>query len=170
MRNDILKLFGVLAVLASRITMEIIIFIGIQATGKSTFYKDHFFDTHVRINLDMLKTNNREKLLISACLEGKQPFVIDKINHTIKSREKYITLAKENKFKAIAYYFQSKVADSIVRNDKRNNEQKIPEIAIKGTYNKLELPNYSEGFDKIFYVKINENKFIIEEWNETEHG
>jgi len=36
--------------------MEAVIFTGIQAVGKSTFYKEHFFTTHVRINLDMLKT------------------------------------------------------------------------------------------------------------------
>jgi len=35
--------------------MEAIIFIGIQATGKSTFFQQRFFATHVRINLDMLK-------------------------------------------------------------------------------------------------------------------
>jgi len=29
--------------------MQVIIFIGIQATGKSIFYKENFFDTHVRI-------------------------------------------------------------------------------------------------------------------------
>jgi predicted kinase len=46
--------------------MEAVIFVGIQGTGKSTFYKERFFDTHVRINLDMLKTRHREKLLVQA--------------------------------------------------------------------------------------------------------
>ena len=41
--------------------MEAVILIGIQGAGKSTFYKDRFFNTHVRINLDMLKTRHREK-------------------------------------------------------------------------------------------------------------
>jgi hypothetical protein len=36
--------------------MEAIILIGIQGAAKSTFYRDRFFDTHVRINLDMLKS------------------------------------------------------------------------------------------------------------------
>ena len=39
---------------------ECIIFVGIQGSGKSTFYKENFFKTHVRINLDMLKSRNRE--------------------------------------------------------------------------------------------------------------
>ena len=37
---------------------EAVILIGIQATGKSEFYKNKFADTHMRINLDMLKTRN----------------------------------------------------------------------------------------------------------------
>ncbi len=62
--------------------MESILFIGIQATGKSTFFREQFFATHVRINLDMLKTHNRERILLAACLEAKQPFVIDNTNLT----------------------------------------------------------------------------------------
>jgi hypothetical protein len=66
--------------------MEAIIFIGIQATGKSTFFQQRFFVTHVRINLDMLKTRNRERILLVACLEDKQPFVIDNTNLTREAR------------------------------------------------------------------------------------
>ncbi len=62
--------------------MELILFIGIQATGKSSFYLERFFRTHVRINGDMLKTRHREELLVRACLEGKTPFVVDKMNLT----------------------------------------------------------------------------------------
>ena len=40
--------------------MEMVLFVGIQATGKSSFYLERFFRTHVRINLDMLKTHHRE--------------------------------------------------------------------------------------------------------------
>ena len=30
--------------------MELVIFMGVQATGKSTFYKQRFMDTHIRLN------------------------------------------------------------------------------------------------------------------------
>ncbi len=62
--------------------MEAIIFIGLQASGKSSFYKEKFIDTHIRINLDMLKTRYREKVLFDACLKAKQPLVIDNTNPT----------------------------------------------------------------------------------------
>lgn len=48
--------------------MKAIIFIGILATGKFTFFQQRFFATQVRINLDMLKTRNRERILLAACL------------------------------------------------------------------------------------------------------
>ena len=74
--------------------MEAVIFIGLQAAGKSTFYLRRFFRTHVRINMDMLGTKHRERLLLDACLAGKQPFVIDKVNAAATDRATYIHLAK----------------------------------------------------------------------------
>ena len=55
--------------------MEAVIFIGIQATGKSTFYKERFSDTHARINLDMLKTRHREDTLLDACIHTRMSVV-----------------------------------------------------------------------------------------------
>jgi predicted kinase len=49
--------------------MEAIIFIGLQASGKSTFYKENFFNSHLRISNDLLKTKNRESRLIDFCIE-----------------------------------------------------------------------------------------------------
>jgi len=144
--------------------MQEIIFIGIQATGKSSFYLENFHKTHLRLSMDMLKTRNREEILFTACLHGKQPFVIDNTNPTKTDREKYITTAKKHKFSTTGYYFKSSLADSLKRNSKRTGKENIPEIGIRGTYNKLELPEYSEGFDQLYYVSIVNNCFKVEEW------
>jgi hypothetical protein len=45
----------------------------------------------------------------------------------------------------------------------RTGKEKGPEIAIRGTHEKLEMPAYDEGFDKLFYVEIINNKFIIKD-------
>jgi hypothetical protein len=60
--------------------MEAIIFVGIQGSGKTTFYRERFLDRHVRISLDLLKTRNRESAALKTCLETGQPFVIDNTN------------------------------------------------------------------------------------------
>ena len=89
--------------------MEAVIFIGLQAAGKSSFYRQRLFRTHVRINMDMLRTKHRERLLLDACLAGKQPFVIDKVNAAATDRATYIHLAKAAGFHVVGYYFQSKL-------------------------------------------------------------
>ena len=94
--------------------MEMVLFIGIQATGKSSLYLERFFRTHVRINGDMLKTRHREDLLIKACLEGKTPFVVDKMNLTRADRAAYIDLAKAAGFRISGYSFESDLAAALL--------------------------------------------------------
>jgi predicted kinase len=147
--------------------MEAVIFIGIQATGKSTFFQQRFFATHIRINLDMLKTRNRERILLAACLEAKQPFVIDNTNLTREARAGYIRQAKAARFSVIGYYFNSALQTALERNRQRSGKSLIPEKGILGAYRKLELPNFEEGFDQLFYVEIAEDgQFIVKEWSD----
>lgn len=146
--------------------MEAVIFCGIQATGKTTFFKEQFFKTHLRISLDQLNTRNKEMKFIETCILTFQPFVIDNTNPTKKDRAKYIAIAKANKFKVIGYYFQSKLADALARNNQRTGKEKIPEIGIAGTYKRLSLPSFDEGFDELYYVTIEDNTFTIKEWSD----
>lgn len=142
--------------------MEAIIFIGIQASGKSTFYQKNFLNTHIRINLDMLKTRHREQIFLKACLEAKQPFVIDNTNPTPADRNRYIIPAKANKFQVVAYYFDTNLEKCKQRNSQRSQKQIVPLVALLGTYKKLILPSWKEGFDKIYSVIDSDS--TVEEW------
>ncbi|MGK7931933.1 MAG: hypothetical protein AB4041_10945 [Microcystaceae cyanobacterium] len=95
--------------------MNGIIFIGIQASGKSSFCVKNFYQTHLRLNMDMLKTRHREKILFEACLLAKQPFVIDNTNPTKEDRKKYIEKLRKNQFRVIGYYFESKLIGKIIK-------------------------------------------------------
>ena len=54
-----------------------IIMMGLQGSGKSTFYEKYLSKDHVRVNLDTLKTRNKEHLLIDECLsEGMVRFLL----------------------------------------------------------------------------------------------
>jgi predicted kinase len=151
--------------------MEAVIFIGIQGAGKSTFFKEYFFNTHIRINLDMLKTRHRERIIFQACLTAKQKFVIDNTNPTIEDRQRYIFEAKNQGFLVIAYYFQVKLEDCKIRNQQRPPKQIIPLPGILATQKKLTLPSWEEGFDAIYTVKNDLNQpFIIEAWQHPDNN
>ena len=44
----------------ARWPMEAVMFIGIQGSGKSSYFKERFFSTHVRISLDQLKNKSHK--------------------------------------------------------------------------------------------------------------
>jgi predicted kinase len=149
--------------------MELILLIGIQATGKSTFSRERFFDSHVRLNLDSLRTRRRESILWEACLESKTPVVVDNTNVTRKERARYIKAALAARYKVIGYYFESRLAQALTRNEQRQGRQKVPRAGILGTSAKLELPDPSEGFSELYYVRLLSTKdqpvgFAVEPW------
>ena len=118
--------------------MEAIIFIGIQAVGKSTFYQERFFATHVRINLDMLKTRPREALLLQACIAARQPFVVDNTNILKRDRARYIELTRPAGFRIVGYYFQSRLQDALQRNRQRTGKANIPDMGVIAKHRRLE--------------------------------
>ncbi len=148
--------------------MEAVIFVGIQAAGKSTFYRERFFASHVRISLDLLRTRRRERSLLAWCLQHGQRFVVDNTNVTTAERAVYITPARAAGFRVIGYVFEANVPASITRNAGRSQAEQVPARAIGGTKKRLEWPRRDEGFDELHFVRIAPGGgFIIEEWHDA---
>ena len=146
--------------------MRMVIFIGLQASGKSSFYRERFFATHVRVGLDLLRTRHREKRFVELCLETRQPFVIDNTNPTRADRQRYLAPAKAAGFAVAGYYFRSAVEDCKRRNEARVGKAKIPLVGLLGTAARLELPSLGEGFDELHYVTPNDDGFTVEGWRD----
>ena len=145
--------------------MEAVIFVGAQASGKSSFYKERFFATHVRVNLDMLRTRHRERRLLEFCFETRMRFVVDNTNPTRRERARYVAPAREAGFRVIGYGFRSAVEDCVRRNEGRAAGHRVPLVGVLATHAKLEVPSFEEGFDELRYVRIGEEGgFVVEEW------
>ena len=147
-----------------RTEKKAIIFIGLQASGKSTFYRQRLAKDYVHINLDTLHTRNKERLLLEECLREGRSFVVDNTNPTALDREKYISAARKHGYQVDGYFFQSVVADCMARNRRRQGKACVPDKAIACTSNRLELPSYGEGFDHLYFVRMERDEFAIENW------
>src|SRR5688572_25328794 len=99
--------------------MEAVIFVGLQGAGKTTFYVERFLHTHLRISLDVLRTRHREQQMVQACLETRQPFVVDNTNPTAAERARYVVPARAAGFRVVGYFFEPDVPASIKRNANR---------------------------------------------------
>lgn len=145
--------------------MEVVMLIGIPASGKSCFYRERFSSTHLRINRDMLGTKHRQESLFVWCLDHGQSCVIDNTNSTRDVRGFWIAGARKYGVELTAYFFQSRIADCLERNRCRSGRARIPDAGVLGHHSMLELPSRDEGFATLYHVALAEDGFTVTPWN-----
>jgi len=151
--------------------MELVILMGLQASGKSTFYRQYFTATHELVSKDLFRNNRnrsrRQTQLIEEALQTGNSVVVDNTNPTVEDRAALIELGNKYSAQMIGYYFQSQVPHCLERNQQRLGKARVPDIAIYVTIKKLVPPSYSEGFQQLFYVQMTcESGFVVHPWNE----
>jgi predicted kinase len=149
-------------------TKACILLIGLQASGKTTFFQQYLKDSCEHISLDILHTRNKERHALEECISREVSFAVDNTNPTISERQKYIQASHDAGYQVIGCYFKSNISECARRNTQREGKTKVPDVAIIATSNKLELPSVSEGFDRLYYVSVSlGGMFDIEEWRDT---
>ncbi len=141
--------------------MELIIFIGLQGAGKSTFFRAHFAATHDLVSKDLMPNNQhparKQRQLIEESLQAGHSVVVDNTNATIANRAELIQLGRAYGASIVGYYFETSLSQALARNRQRTGKERVPDVAIFATKKKLVPPTYKEGFDKLFYVIANDD-------------
>lgn len=132
---------------------EAVILVGLQGSGKTTYYSKHFASTHAHISRDVQKTAEQEAALMQECFGSGRSLVLDNTNATKAVRARYIHDAKAAGFRVIGYFFDTPVRTAIGRNNHRKDKKPIPVPAILRSAKYLEAPALEEGFDEIHVVK-----------------
>ena len=134
---------------------------GLQAAGKSTFFRTYFAETDVLVSKDLLSNNKhrsrRQAQLIEEALQKGSSVVVDNTNPTLEDRAELIQLGRMYSAEIVGYYFLPQVSQSLARNKQRTGKEKVPDIAIFATMKKFVPPTYEEGFDMLFYVVTNDD-------------
>jgi predicted kinase len=128
---------------------EAIVFVGLQGSGKTTYYHQHFAASHEHISRDVQKTSERELALFRDCLAGKRCFVLDDTNATRAARAVFVREAKAAGFMLRAYFFDTPVRTAIGRNNHRKDKKPIPVPAILRVGKGLQPPSVEEGFEEV---------------------
>jgi predicted kinase len=144
--------------------MQLVVFCGAQGAGKTSFYRYRFFDTHVRVNLDMLGTRARERILVEACIAARQPFVVDNTNPTVEARRRYVEPAKAAGFEVVGYVFPATPREALAVNARRPLHEQLASKRVLETLARIEPPPPAEGFDALYTVRMDgEGGFAVED-------
>ena len=133
--------------------LELIIFVGLQGSGKTTWYRAHFAATHVHVSKDLMPNarnrDARQLAEVEKALAAGKSVVVDNTNPTVDSRAPLIALGRRHGARVIAVYFEPHVPTSLMRNRARQGKARVPDVAIFRTKKQLVPPSLDEGFDEI---------------------
>jgi predicted kinase len=100
--------------------MKLVIFIGLQASGKSTFFRNYLAATHILVSKDLMRNNRnrarRQAQLVEAALQAEHSVVVDNTNPTVEDRASLIELGNQYGVRIVGYYFESNLKDCLERN------------------------------------------------------
>jgi predicted kinase len=130
----------------------LVIFVGLPASGKSTYYFKHFGDTHVHVSKDLLSRGGRQEPLIEKALAAGRSVVVDNTNPSPAARAPLIALGRRHGARIVGYFFEIDVKTALVRNRGREGKARVPDVALFVTKKKLVPPSYDEGFDEIHVI------------------
>lgn len=148
--------------------LELVLLIGLQAAGKTTFYRQRFAATHAHVSKDLMRNaRNRERRQneqIVAALAAGESVVLDNTNVAVEGRATAIRLAREHRARMIGYYFESRLDVCLDRNARREGRVRVPDVALRAMAARLERPTLDEGFDALWYVALVGNEWVVKEW------
>lgn len=146
--------------------MELVIFVGVQAAGKSSLYRARFADTHILVSKDLLRNARdrqaRQMALIERALRRGESVVVDNTNPRIEDRLPLIAMGRGFGARIVGYHFEASLCDCVRRNASRQGRARVPVVAIYATARKLEPPSGAEGFDAVFTVRLVARGFEVE--------
>lgn len=139
---------------------ELLIFVGLPGSGKSTYFFAHFAATHVHVSKDLMpnarRREDRQRALIDEALAAGHDVVVDNTNPSRAIREPIIAAGKRYGARVIAYYFECAVKQALLRNKQREGKGRVPDVAIFVTAKKLQAPGVDEGFDEVHVIRCDE--------------
>ena len=146
--------------------MELVVFAGLQAAGKSAFFREKFAGGYEHVSKDLFRhnrnKNRRQEALIRSALSEGRSAVVDNTNPTPEDRAPLIGLGREYGAGIICFFFDAGVRDCLRRNAGREGRARVPDVAIFASAKRLVPPSWEEGFDEIHRARLTASGFEVE--------
>jgi predicted kinase len=138
--------------------MELVVLVGLQGSGKTTFFRERFATTHDHVSKDNFRSNprpaRRQRQLIAAALAAGRSVVVDNTNPTAADRLELVALGRAAGAEVVCYFFPPDVDASLRRNARREGKARVPDHAVRITAAQLTPPARAEGFDRVYRVQL----------------
>ncbi|GGQ07587.1 AAA family ATPase [Streptomyces roseolilacinus] len=138
---------------------DVAVLVGLQASGKSTFYRQCLADRYDLVSKDLFPRGARNKqrrqmALVEEALAAGRPVAVDNTNPSPEEWGPLLAAARAHGATATAYWFPPDVAAALRRNAARRGRERVPEVGLRATFGRLRGPSRSDGFDAVLEVRF----------------
>lgn len=135
---------------------RLVILVGLQASGKTTFVHRCLGGDYVHVSKDhwpnARRREARQRRMVAEALAEGRSVVVDNTNPSAADRAPLIALGHAAGVPVIVYWFPPDLDGSFRRNAVREGRGRVPDIGVRATLARLSQPRREEGFDEMYAI------------------
>ena len=131
--------------------------VGLQASGKSTWVREHLAGTHIVVSKDHWPNGRRrearQRRAVAELLAEGASVVVDNTNPGPEERAPLVAAAREAGVPVRAVWVDTPLDVCLERNAARSGRARVPLVGLHATRARLAAPSTAEGFGRIDVVR-----------------
>ena len=136
---------------------ELVVMVGLQGSGKSTWVRVHLAATHVVVSKDhwpnARRKQARQQRVVAELLAAGRSVVVDNTNPTVEDRAPLVALARAAAVPVRAVWVDVPFETSVRRNLARDGRARVPSVGLLATAQRFVPPTTAEGFESVLVVR-----------------
>jgi predicted kinase len=136
---------------------ELVVLVGLQGAGKSTWVREHLAPTHAVVSKDhwpsARRREARQRRVVAELLAEGRSVVVDNTNPSPQERAPLVAAARAAGVPVRAVWLDTPLETCLARNETREGRARVPLVGVFATRARLVPPGPDEGFDRVDVVR-----------------